>query len=92
MQNACATVRSIASVQIRDLAAPVHELLKKRAADAGMSLSEYLRVELERLAATPTMDELIERIKERGLYHFEQSSADLIREEREARDRQLDRR
>ena len=80
------------NVQIRDLAAPVHDLLKKRAADAGMSLSEYLRIELERLAETPTMDELIERIKSRGLYHFDQSSADLIREEREERDRQLDRR
>ena len=83
---------SVANVQIRNLSAPVHDLLKRRAAGAGMSLSEYLRAELERLAETPTMDELIERIKSRGLYHFEQSSADVIRREREERDRQLDRR
>jgi plasmid stability protein len=44
-------------VQIRDVPEPVHRTLKARAAQSGRSLSEYLRVELARLAALPTPDE-----------------------------------
>ena len=45
-------------VQIRDLPEDVHRKLKVRAAKRGASLSSYLRVELERLASEPELDEV----------------------------------
>ena len=45
-------------VQIRDVPEEVHRTLKVRAAQQGTSLSEYLRQELERVAAMPTPAEL----------------------------------
>ena len=48
-------------VQIRDVPEDVHRTLKARAAMSGVSLSEYLRSELARMAARPPVDELIAR-------------------------------
>lgn len=44
-------------LQVRNVPDAVHRTLKARAALAGMSLSDYLRVELERLAEVPSMEE-----------------------------------
>lgn len=52
-------------IQIRDVRDDVHRTLKARAAREGVSLSEYLRAELERVAASPTPDELLERLQSR---------------------------
>lgn len=49
-------------VQVRDVPEPVHRTLKARAAQSGVSLSEYLRAELARLAALPTPDEVRARL------------------------------
>ena len=49
------------NVQIRDVPDDVHATLKARAAAAGMSLSDYLRSELERVAARPSIAEVLER-------------------------------
>jgi plasmid stability protein len=46
-------------VQIRNVREDVHRELKVRAARAGMSLSEFLNAELERLVAHRPLDELI---------------------------------
>ena len=54
-------------VQIRDVPQDVHGTLKARAAIAGVSLSEYLRVVLTRAASRPTPDELYARAKARGV-------------------------
>lgn len=80
----------MATVQIRDVDPAVLEALKRRAAERGVSLTEYLRKELDRLATTPTTTELIARIRGRELYTFAETSAEAIRHEREERDRQLD--
>lgn len=45
-------------VQIRDVPEGVHRQLKVRAAVAGVSLSEFLRAELERSLEAPTTEEL----------------------------------
>lgn len=58
----------MATVQIRNLSDEVHRELKTEAARRGQSLSEYLRVELERFAGYPTHAELAERIRARGPY------------------------
>jgi antitoxin FitA len=52
-------------VQVRDVSDEVHRTLKARAAMEGVSLSEYLRAELEHLAARPTPRELSERLARR---------------------------
>jgi hypothetical protein len=52
----------MALVQVRDVPDEVHRVLKSRAAMEGISLSEYLRGELERVAARPTTRELAERL------------------------------
>jgi antitoxin FitA len=53
-------------VQIRDVPDEVHRTLKARAAASGVSLSEYLRSELQRSASRPTPAELAARIAARG--------------------------
>lgn len=53
-------------VQIRELPEDVHRTLKARAAARGITLSEYLRLEVVRLARSATADELDERIRARG--------------------------
>ncbi len=52
-------------VQVRDVPEGVHRKLKARAAESGMSLSEYLRGELTLLASRPTPDEFFERLHKR---------------------------
>ena len=50
------------AVQIRDVPDDAIAVLRTRAAAAGMSMSEYLRSELVRLASAPTMDEWLARV------------------------------
>jgi plasmid stability protein len=66
-------------VQIRDVPDPIHRKLKARAAQRGASLSEYLRQELERIAATPTNQELRERLARREPVHLSETPAEAIR-------------
>jgi plasmid stability protein len=53
-------------IQVRNVPDEVHRTLKVRAAAAGMSLSEYIKRDLEAAAARPTMEEIDARIKARG--------------------------
>jgi len=46
-------------IQIRNVNDDVHRELKVRAARSGMSLSEFLNAELERLVAHRPLDELV---------------------------------
>jgi plasmid stability protein len=70
------------SVQIRDVPDETIAVVRARAAAAGMSMSEYLRSELIRMASRPTQAELFARIERRrgGLAPGE--AARLIREQR----------
>jgi antitoxin FitA len=72
-------------VQIRDVPDDVHRTLKARAAQRGTSLSEYLRSELERVAASPTPDELLARLRSRPAVTPGESSADALRALRDGR-------
>lgn len=49
------------AVQIKDVPDDVHDVLRRRAADAGMSLQEYLRSQLIDAASRPTIDEVLGR-------------------------------
>lgn len=58
---------AVMSVQItiRDVPDAVRDELAARAALHGKSMQEYLRAELERLAARPPIEKVLERIRER---------------------------
>lgn len=55
-------MEAVAIVQVRDVPDSVQRRLKAKAREKGLSLSEYLRVELEWLAAEPTLEEIVERV------------------------------
>ena len=51
-------------IQVRDVSEQVHGTLKARAAREGMSLSDFIKRELERVAERPSMQEWLERAQE----------------------------
>jgi len=53
-------------IQVRNVPDDVHRTLKARAAAAGMSLSDYVKQDLEAAAARPTLEEIDARVTERG--------------------------
>jgi antitoxin FitA len=72
-------------IQIRDVPDQVHSTLKARAAREGMSLSDYLKGELERTAERPTMREWLEETRRYKPIRTKRSAAEVIRELRDAR-------
>lgn len=89
MHSACDMVLCMGHIQIRNVPEDVHRTLKARAAKEGVSLSEYLMREVVDLAERPTIAEVTERIRKRTRVNLSVPVADLIREEREARERHL---
>jgi hypothetical protein len=65
------------------MSSDLHRRLKIRAAQEGITLSEYLRREAERVPSRPTLAELTERVRRRKLTPLATPSADLIREDRD---------
>ena len=82
MQNA--TVCGMATIQVRDVSETTYETLRDRAASRDESLSEYLRNELDRLAARPTLEEMLERVATRAPVDGE-PAAEILRRERHER-------
>jgi plasmid stability protein len=72
-------------VQIRDVPDKIHSTLKSRAAREGMSLSDFIKRELERSVQRPTMEEWLERTQQAKAMPVSRSAAQVIRELREAR-------
>lgn len=54
-------------ITIRDVPVAVKDELAARAALQGKSMQEFLRAELERLAARPPIEQLLARIRERKM-------------------------
>jgi antitoxin FitA len=52
-------------ITVRDVPARVRDELASRAALKGQSMQEYLRSELERLAARPSVDSWLEEVRKR---------------------------
>ena len=71
-------------VQVRNVPDALHRTLKVRAAVAGQSLSDYLLAELERIAARPTREEMLARIRARAPVRLKTPAAVVIREARES--------
>jgi len=72
-------------IQIRNVPEALHRKMKVRAAQAGMSLSDYLRAEIERIAALPTRDEMLARLHGRKRVNLRTPAAEIIRRERDSR-------
>ncbi len=74
------------NVQVRDVPAEVHEVLVRRAELAGQSLQQYLAAQLAAIAATPSVEEVLDRIERRstGQLSAEDAMA-AIRDERARR-------
>jgi antitoxin FitA len=72
-------------IQVRHVPDRTHRKLKARAAAAGMSLSDYVRLELEALALRPTWDEFQQRLAALEAVPIAESGADAVRAERDTR-------
>jgi plasmid stability protein len=72
-------------IQLRNVPDALHRALKARAAMAGMSLSDYLLVEIKEIAERPTLAELRDRLHTRKPVRIQLDTARLVHEEREAR-------
>lgn len=71
-------------IQIRNVPDDVHRKLKARAAEAGMTLSDYLLAEVRQLAELPTLEEWVVRVRSRKLHDLKERPADIIRRARDA--------
>jgi plasmid stability protein len=71
-------------IQVRNVPDAVHRKIKARAAQSGMTLSDYLLAEIERIAALPTRDEMLARLHARPRVTLKTPAADIIRNERES--------
>jgi antitoxin FitA len=66
-------------IQIRNVPEDVHKALKIRATKEGLSLSDFLRREVTRVAEQPTLEEMIERIRRREPVELDEDPAVTIR-------------
>jgi antitoxin FitA len=72
-------------IQIRNVPDDVHRQIKARAALAGMSLSEYLLREVERLVERPTREQLLARLRSLPFFEPRESIAEAVAAERRGR-------
>ena len=73
------------TIQVRDVPEHVHGTLKSRAAREGMSLSDFIKRELQRAAERPTMREWLERTQQAKPIPARKTAAQVIRELRDER-------
>lgn len=71
-------------VQIRDVPERVYGVLKSRAAREGMSLSDFIKRELEHTVERPSMLEWLERTQQAKPIPANRSAAQVIRQLRDA--------
>jgi plasmid stability protein len=72
-------------IQLRNVPESLHRTLKARAAMSGMSLSDYLLMEIKEIAEKPTLAEFSELLHKREPVLKRLDIARMVREEREAR-------
>jgi antitoxin FitA len=70
-------------IQIRNVPDDLHRRLKSCAAQAGMSLSDYLLNEIRQVAERPTWEEYRARLATRSPVNSPLSPAEIIREHRD---------
>jgi antitoxin FitA len=73
-------------IQIRNVPDELHRTLKVRAAQAGMTLSDYLLSEIRQIAEKPTLSELMERLAHDEPVELDEPPDVTIRRMRDAND------
>jgi plasmid stability protein len=71
-------------IQIRNVPPELHRKLKVRAAQNGMSLSDYLLAEIEQTASLPTPEEFKERLHSLPPLELDIAPHEIIRAMRDA--------
>jgi hypothetical protein len=79
-------IGAMPSIQVKDVPVETHAVLRRRAAAAHQSLQEYLRARLIDEAATPSLEEVLERAGGRagGSVPFSEAVA-AVRQDRDRR-------
>lgn len=72
-------------IQVRDVPEDVHGALKARAAREGMSLSDFIKRELQHSVERPAMQEWLARTRQAKPIPSKRSAAQVIRELRDER-------
>jgi antitoxin FitA len=72
-------------VQIRNVPDAKHRKLKARAAERGMTITDYVKQLVDRDLERPTMAELIKRAKSFTQVDIGTSAVDYVREDRDSR-------
>jgi plasmid stability protein len=70
-------------IQIRNVPNELHRQLKARAAQAGMSLSDYMLSGARKMVERPTMEEWLAHLKTRSPVVTSESPVDILRAERD---------
>ena len=73
------------NIQIRHVPDSIHRTLRVRAAQAGMTLSDFLLAELKLIAERPPLEDVPARIRAHPLETPRTPSARAVRAERDAR-------
>ncbi|HLB30649.1 MAG TPA: toxin-antitoxin system HicB family antitoxin [Gammaproteobacteria bacterium] len=74
-----------AMIQIRNVPQKLHRQLKARAALEGISMSQFILREIERVLERPSRDDVLRRIAEQEGTYLSQPAADVLRAERDSR-------
>jgi hypothetical protein len=72
-------------IQIRNVPDDLHREVKARASRAGMSLSDFLLREVERIVDSPPLEEILSRWAARERPSLSETPAEVIRQERDSR-------
>lgn len=72
-------------VQIRNVTDAKHRKLKARAAERGMTITDYVKQLVDRDLERPTMAELIKRAKSLSQVDVGTTAVDYVREDRDSR-------
>ena len=85
MRCACLYAEDMSKMsQVRDVPEQVHSTLKARAAREGMSLSDFIKLDLERTAERPSMREWLESARQAKPLSTKRSAAEIVRKLRDA--------
>jgi hypothetical protein len=76
--------------QVLEMPNELHERLRDRAQEAGLSIQDYVLAELKKVADRPNRDEVVERIRSLPTVDLGMSSADIVRKGRDERAAHLD--
>ena len=72
-------------IQVRNVPDGLHRKLKVRAAEEGVSLSDYILVELRRLSDRPSLKDFLSQRRTPTREDLTPSPAEILREERDRR-------